>query len=273
MVMFPMTHHTRILPLALALLAASACVENLQHDLPEQDANDIMVLLNENGIHARKEREEGGNEPRYVISVPRADYAQSAKLLREYSLPRPAQGGFSDFRKGKGMIPTQTEERAMFLEAVGGEISNALNKVDGVLESRVIVMIPEATDLTQPENRPRPSASVFVKYRQEGDKPPLDEAQVKAFVSTAVEQMDPRNVTVIMTAAARTTVDGSGKGRLQDVLGLRMTAESATTFKILLGTLSLIILALAGYTTWSLLGGGESAPVPAPRTRTRPPEA
>jgi len=29
---------------------------------------------------------------------------------------------------------------------------------------------------------------------------------------------------------------------------------------------------LAGYTTWSLLGGGE-APAPQPRTRTRPPEA
>ena len=43
--------------------------------------------------------------------------------------------GLAIFKKTKGMIPTQTEERAMFIEALGGEVSNALNRIPGVLEA------------------------------------------------------------------------------------------------------------------------------------------
>ena len=50
-------------------LFLSACTVELQHDLTEDDANDIYVLLQRNGIEAKKLKEEGGNEPKYIISV------------------------------------------------------------------------------------------------------------------------------------------------------------------------------------------------------------
>lgn len=246
-----------------ALLVLSGCVEELQHDLPEQDANDIMALLIDKGIGARKTKEEQGNEPRYMISVPRQDYATSVRLLREYSLPRPLAGGFGDFRKGKGMIPTQTEERAMWYEAVSGEIANALNKVDGVLEARVIVALPEQTDLTQPDQKPKASASVFVKYRPDSEgKPPLSEDKVKQFVvSGSTVEIDPKNVSVILTTPTVNEEGQDPKTRMQEVLGLTMTASSASTFKMMMGAVSLMIVAMAGLLTWTFLrGGGQSSP-------------
>src|SRR5689334_1939104 len=97
--------------LALVSLFAVGCSVDIQHHLAERDANDIYVLLSENGISAKKAIEEGGNEPTFVVSVPKQDAAQALKLLTEHSLPRPLSDGLGTCKKNKGMVPTQMEER------------------------------------------------------------------------------------------------------------------------------------------------------------------
>jgi type III secretion protein J len=251
-----MTLRPYALVAVLALVVGSGCTIELQHDLTEQDANEIYVLLSKNGISATKLKEEGGNELRFRIEVPKADAAQAAELLRAYSLPRPLEKGLSHFAKG-GMVPTATEERAMLLKALGGEVSNALNQIDGVLEARAIVMIPENNDLTQPEDRPMPSASVFLKYRPDlkGD-PPIKLADVQRFVSTAVPELRPEAVTVLLTPAQPPEAGVTPESRLQDVMGLRMTAASVSQFRVMAGLVTLLFLASLGLTAWSLMRGG-----------------
>src|SRR5512140_3098843 len=146
----------------LALLLITGCSIELQHGLSEEDANEIYVLLNKNGINATKLAVGDGKDMVFTIQVGKSDAAQAAELLRSNSLPRPMEKGFNHFAKGS-MVPTAAEERAMMLKAVAGEVSNALTKVDGVLETNVIVNIPENNDLTQPENKPMPSASVMIR--------------------------------------------------------------------------------------------------------------
>lgn len=256
--------------LAGLLVVATGCSIELQHDLTEQDANDIYVLLTNNGISAVKLKVEGGNELRFLITVPKGDAAQAAQLLRTNSLPRPHADGLSIFAKSKGMVPTQTEERAMLLEALGGEVSNALNQIDGVLEARVIVMIPENNDLAQPDNKPMPSASVFLKYRfNRENRPPISPEDIRKFVATAVPEMRPEAVTVLMTQAALPSAEVGEAGRLQDVLGLRMTASSASQFKWLAAGASLLILAMAAFSTWNVMRGSATPK----RARARSPEA
>lgn len=249
--------HRSLLVLSVAL---SACSVELQHDLPEDDANDIYVLLQRNGISATKDKDEaGGNEIRYKISVAKADVASAAQLLRDYSLPRPKADGLGVFKKMKGMIPTQTEEQAMFMEALGGEVSNALNRVPGVLEARTIVMIPEVNDLTQPDKKPQPTAAVYIKYRNPertvGDaRPPLEPPQVAQFVAKAVPELKPENVTVLMTAAAKP--DSQEQGDLwETIIGIRIHKASASTFKLTIAIGALLMLAMAGLTAWSLMRG------------------
>lgn len=246
-----------------ALVLVSGCTIDLQHNLSEQDANDIYVLLNENGISAKKQKEEGGNEPTYMITVPKQDASQAAKLMREYSLPRPASTGFADVAKSSGMIKTAVEERAIMLNAVSGEVTRALNQVDGILESHVIVQIPEKNDLSQPDKVPMPTASAFVKYRATLDgKPPIDEVLVKRFVATSVENLKPESVTVIMSQAQPPSADVNPESRLQDFMGLRITASSLAQLKLMLSVAALLILALAGFTAWTFArgGGGGSRP-------------
>jgi type III secretion protein J len=243
-----------------AVLLLSGCTVELQHDLTEDDANDIYVLLQRNGIEARKLKEEGGNEPKYIISVAKQDVADAATLLREYSLPRPKADGLGVFKKMKGMIPTQTEERAMFIEALGGEVSNSLNRIPGVLEARTIVMIPEVNDLTQPEKKPLPTASVFIKYRPLADgKPPLSDTDVREFVAAAVPEMKKEAVKVLMTPAALPDSETSSENRMQTIAGLRMTKSSAEQFKLFAGLGGLLVVVMGGIVVWSFMRGGGSS--------------
>ncbi len=226
------------------VLFASACTLNLQHDLMEDDANDIYVLLTNQGIDATKLKEGEGKDARYVIAVPKADVARAAQLLRQHSLPRPKSDGLAIFKMTKGMIPTQTEERAMFIEALGGEVSNALNRIPGVLEARTIVMLPEINDLTQPEKKPLPSASVLIKFIAVEGKPPVAEDEIQAFVASAVPELKKEHVKVLMTESKAVTQSGDDT-RMQRHLGVHMATESYSTFRLIIGSFALLFIVMA----------------------------
>lgn len=261
-----MSRFVRSLLVGVALFASS-CSINLQHDLNEDDANDIYVLLRRKMIAAEKIKEGEGKDARYVISVPKADVAAAAQLLREHSLPRPKADGLAIFKMTKGMIPTQTEERAMFIEALGGEVSNALNRIPGVLEARTIVMIPEVNDLTQPEKKPMPSASVLIKYMAVDGKAPVAIDEVQAFVANAVPELRADNVKVLLTEAKFVSEVSDGPVT-QQFLGVEVTRASAGTFKAIIGVFALLFIAMAGVTAFLVIRK-PSAAKPAPRAKTQ----
>jgi type III secretion protein J len=130
-------------------------------------------------------------------------------------------------------------------------------------------MIPEREDLATPEKKPQPSASVFIKYRLNADgKPPLSPDDIRKFVASAVgRDLQPSNVSVIMTAAQPPSADVPAS-RLQDVLGFRMTASSAGTFRLMVGIITAIVLGMAGFTTWNFLRGPGSTSLTGTRRRT-----
>jgi type III secretion protein J len=257
-----MSRFVRSTTFFVAVFLASACTIELQHDLTEEDANDIYVLLQDKHIDASKHKEGEGKDARYTITVPKAHVATAAQWLRDYSLPRPRSDGLAIFKMTKGMIPTQTEERAMFIEALGGEVSNALNRIPGVLEARTIVMIPEVNDLTQPEKKPMPSASVLIKYMpNKDDKVPVSIEDVQGFVANAVPELKKENVKVLMTEGKLEAKDESVEST-QYILGVKVDSASAGTFKAIIGVFALLFISMAGLTAFMLLRKPAARPAP-----------
>jgi type III secretion protein J len=248
-------HTPRVALLALAGLWLAACQTEIQHGLSEKEANEILVLLERKGIPVTKSKEEGGREVTWKISVPKAHAANAAVLLKENELPRERSPGFEIFNRGS-LIPTATEERAMFLQALAGELSRTITSIDGVLDARVHINIPQSDDLADRQAKPEPSASVLVKYRAYTDpqkpapKPPVTEEQIQQLVARAVQDLQPKNVAVVMTPAAMPGGIDTGPGEV-DVLGIRMAADSVNAFRAVLAILASIIVALAGYIVWS----------------------
>jgi type III secretion protein J len=178
----------------------SACVTHtLQTGLSEQDAQEIVVLLNENSIDASaiKGVSEKKGEEKWDVVIRGGDQnlARAWRVLEENGLPRQKDKGLEDVFSNSGMIPTATEEKARLLLGISGEISRALKSVAGVVDAHVLVVMPESSPLIDKTDRVPPTASVLVKYR--GRDVPLAEEEVKKLVARAVEGLQPENVAVV----------------------------------------------------------------------------
>src|SRR5206468_11643220 len=116
------------------------------------------------------------------------------RILQENGLPRQKVKGLEEVFSTTGMIPTASEEKARLLMAFSGELSRTLKSIQGIVDARVQVVLPENSPLLQADQRNPTTASVLVRYR--GTQPPLTEEEVKKLVARGVEGLQPDNVGV-----------------------------------------------------------------------------
>jgi len=188
--------------LALSLAALAGCAgEELLHRLEEPQANEVLVALDEAGLRATKEREDGGDGG-WTVSVPARDAARAHRALAERSLPRARPAGFAEVFAKASMVPTPTEEHALYLHALAGELARSVEAIDGVVEARVHLGLPQPDPL-RPGERPPPRAAVLVKCRA-ASCPQVRglEGGVRALVAGAADGLDPATVSVVITEAA-----------------------------------------------------------------------
>lgn len=191
-----------ILVVAALLFLVSCSRIELYQNLSEEDANEMLVLLAENNIKAVKKKDIIQNEVTYSIVVPEDELVKARALLVRHNLPRKRELGLTGVYKEKGLIPTPDEQKARFLLALKGEIINSLHRIPQVVDADVVLNVPTKGEFADAEtrHRQRPTASVVVKAKPlEGGESALSEAKIQQFVSNAVEEMNPRDVTVIIT--------------------------------------------------------------------------
>ncbi|MGQ0508695.1 MAG: type III secretion system inner membrane ring lipoprotein SctJ [Myxococcaceae bacterium] len=145
-----------------ALFLLSGCKARIQHGLDERQANELQTVLLERGLSAAKVAEEG-KKPTWAIEVDDEQAADAVRILAELGLPRAKSEGFGDiFGKGS-LVPTPTEERALYLQALSGELARTLESVEGVVSARVHLVLaptPKPGQLAVPSK-----ASAFIKVR------------------------------------------------------------------------------------------------------------
>jgi type III secretion protein J len=226
----------RYLWIAVALLAG--CSAAIEHNLDETRANEVVTSLERAGISASKSRDES-NSDTFAVSVGKADVLRAMELLRSLGLPRGQRAGFGEVYKQSSLLPTPTEERARYLEALSGEIGKTLETVEGVVHARVHLVLPEPDPLAV-EGKPRVAAQAAVLLKTHPGRPvPISESDVRRLVAGSVPGLDPAAVAVVFTPA---TVPKAVVGLV--ALGpLRMTAQSRTIV-LAVGAAACLLLAL-----------------------------
>jgi type III secretion protein J len=181
----------------LAVAWFAACDATVISGIDEAQANELLVALDRAGVSAAKAREEGtADPPRYRVSVASDDVARALVVLREAELPRRTPPGIVEVFGEGGLVPTPTEERARLAAALGGELGRSIAAIDGVLDARVHVAVPEVRDVPLDGAAPRPRASVLVRARPDAA---FDEAAVRALVSGAVAGLMAEDVAVVVS--------------------------------------------------------------------------
>lgn len=153
-----------VLTAAMGLLLG-ACTKQTElfGELSDADANEAVMSLQSIGIAASKERSKDGVR----VFVPAASFEAAVQGLTARGLPREHRKLLGDVFRKEGMISTPFEDRVRYISALSQELEETIGKIDGVVVTRVHVVLPEQPE---PGQAMQPaSASVFVKYR-----PPFD---------------------------------------------------------------------------------------------------
>jgi type III secretion protein J len=192
-----MKHLRSLSALALAALLSACGDQTLYAKLDERQANDMVSALRLAGVPAQKTAREDGFE----VQTAEADFARAVQILKAQGLPREDFDSLGKVFKREGFVSTPVEERARLMHALSQELSHTLTSIDGVLQARVTLVVPERhplSDKVQPS-----SASVMIKHR-----PGLNvEAllpKIRSLVVNSVEGLPYESVSVVAFAAEPT---------------------------------------------------------------------
>jgi type III secretion protein J len=233
-------HLRKFSPVLLILIALMmGCSQPLHHGLTEEQANEILVILQNNGIHAEKTTEEGGETVTFIVTVPQRDSSKAWQIMRENDLPKPAKKGFGEVFGKTSLIPTAMEERALFLQAICGELAKTIEAINGVVDARVHVVLPESDILKQELQGPTLSkAAVLIKYKTDrSGNPPFKAEDIRQLVANSVEGLKPSDVSVVSSQ-----VYSDKPPDLIYVWPLTISKNSLLPFQILVGLLVVVFL-------------------------------
>jgi type III secretion protein J len=175
---------------AAASMTAGACSTNILHGVDERSANEATAALERAGIGAEKLPDEGT-----------AAAAGGASYTIRVGLPHDRRRGFAETYGQPSLIPTPSEERARYVDALTGEIERTLESADGVVSARVHLVLEESDPLAV-DARPRNPARAAVLLKARPGSAPFRDVDVQKLVAGSVAGLDPSAVSVVVTAAA-----------------------------------------------------------------------
>ena len=228
--------------MVLSLCVMVSCSQDLHHGLTEEQANEMVVTLSNNGIHATKGLVEG-EVLSFTLSVPKRDSSQAWEILQANNLPKPAKRGFSEVFAKTSLIPTAVEEKAMYMQAVMGELEKTLLSITGVVDARVHVVLPESDVLKEELQGPTiTKAAVLLKYKTDRSGAiPFRDEDVKSLVANSVEGLKPSDVAVVTSEIAQ--------DRKPDMVyagPIKLSKDTLMPFQILIAVVVLLFL-LVGF--------------------------
>ena len=183
------------LPVAL-LLTACDNQTTLHANLDERQANLVMAALLDSGIPCSKVP---GDEGAWTVTVAEDRFAKAVNLLEQRGLPRRDYQGLGEVFKKTGMISSPSEERIRFMDALAQDLSRTIASIDGVVDARVHIVLPENDPFAR--NTLPSSAAVAVRSRWDADISEYVPA-IKGLVKNAIEGLayDKIMVTVFQDA-------------------------------------------------------------------------
>lgn len=224
-----------------------ACKTELHSGLDETEANNMVSVLVNNGIDAEKGRDKKGGK--FRILVDRSQISVAVDTLRQHGLPRERFSRVDDIFKKDGLISSPLEERVRYIYALSEQVEETLSQIDGVVTSRVHVVLPENnpfSDGVKPS-----SASVFIKYLPDSQLEEI-KSQIKFIVEKSIEGLSYDKVSLVMLPA-KPAYTSTGESQWTSFLGIRLAKSQVGAFRLVIWGLVVGIALLFAMVVYLLL--------------------
>ncbi len=231
------------------LLGACTSKEVLLHDLSERDANEVVSVLFDASITARKQLDPKAKN--YFIEVPKSDAQRATAVLGAVGLPKAPRPSLNDVFKASGFAPTPFEERIRFIYGTTQELERTISLMNGVLTARVHVVIPEqAKRGTAPEPA---KASVLISYDDRVNLD-LEVPAVRRLISESVSGLAAERVEILLTPV-KVDMKKVSSIPLNSFLGIRIHHDDFVTFIAMWLAMIATILGMGAWIARSLTKG------------------
>lgn len=188
---------------SLSLLTSCGSQQEILSGLSEVDANQVIVLLQSKDISATKVSVPGRTVT-FSIKVSGSDEKEALKLLVDNKLPKVKSPGLAQVYPvgGGGLIPSATQEKAQLMMALQGEIENMLLVLPGIVQARVVIVLPDNSIVRDASAaQPHSTASVAIVYNPDAKgAASVTSDEVKYMLASAVPDLSASSVTVVMAA-------------------------------------------------------------------------
>jgi type III secretion protein J len=190
----------------------------------------MLAILGESDIQAMKISD---GEKTFGLQVWDSELSSSIVVLRNAGYPRSEFQGISEEFPQTGLISSPYQERIRYMHALSEELALTVTKVDGVIDARVHIVLPESTAFG--EQMTPSSASVFIKHssevRMENVVP-----EIKDFVANSVEGLDANKVAVVLveSVALKRQIESASQAKFERVFNVEVRPNSAAYLRNLL---------------------------------------
>jgi type III secretion protein J len=236
----------RALVAAGLLLLAAGCDAVVRDKLSEAQANQIVVALDAASIAGRKVAGPNRDGSGYRVEVAASELNAALRVLQQQGLPAPDAPDLDRLLQPSGLVATPEEERVRLSAAHAGELARSLERIQGVVNARVHLVLPSA--LRPLDAAPAPAQAAVLLVRGAGAAA-IDETSVRRLVAAAVSGLDPGAVTIVQTQAVQTPQTAVATVRVGP---FSVRRESAPLLKGVLALALSLDLAMALALIWAV---------------------
>jgi type III secretion protein J len=208
----------RIFALLWGAVILGGCGRNpLYSDLTESQANEVQAALL--SVHIDADKTPMVKSKGWSVSVARDEIPKAMAVLNAAGLPRQPLRSLGDVFPKESLVSSPLEERARYIFALSQEVQQTLMQLDGIVDARVHIALPERSLL---DDRPQSASASVVIIERPGANLEMRETDIKAIVTDGIEGLrDINRVTVkFFTRHAATGVATAG-GVLQESVASR----------------------------------------------------
>ncbi len=236
--------------LTMWFIACTGCSTDVVQGVEEQQAHQIVSLLEDGGVAARAERDarNGG----WLVNVPSGEASQAFGLLQARFLPRPSENGWEALLAESRLIETPVLQRARQIIAAASDVEDTLRAIPGIIDARLHVAIPEPRGLTLDTGlAPLESASLVLMLDQNDPLLPSD-SDIRHLVAGGINTLDASSVVISRVVYSSDQASGPELARVGP---LGVTEGSKQTLQAIMISMATVVILLAALLTTTVLRG------------------
>ncbi|HGJ5876265.1 MAG TPA: type III secretion system inner membrane ring lipoprotein SctJ [Arsenophonus sp.] len=182
----------------LLVLFLTGCKVELYHNLPQDEANQMVALLMLNHIDVNSEID--SKTGKVTLQIEKDKFIDAVEILRQNGYPKAQYVGIEDLFPAGQLVSSPAQEEAKMRYLKEQQLERTLSSMDGVISARVSIAQADNSDGNINNTTPEKSVAVYIKYSPEVNMSGV-EAQIRNLIKNAISGLQYDKISLFLQPA------------------------------------------------------------------------